>query len=62
MTKKDVCCLACTMSEPMTELAAIDAVRQQDADEPGLLGYHHCPVSDGYHLCLVEGPRTRSES
>lgn len=54
MTKKDVGCLACKMSEPMTELAAIDAVKQQDADNPGLFGYYHCAVSDGYHLCLVE--------
>lgn len=47
-------CLSCKMSEPMTELAAIDAVKQQDAVNPGLLGYFPCPLGDGYHLCLAE--------
>jgi hypothetical protein len=40
--------------EPMTEAEALDAVRQQNAETPGLLTYYPCPVSNAYHLTLAE--------
>jgi hypothetical protein len=50
---RDVECLQCKTADPITELAAADAVRKQDAVNPGVLAYYHCPSGRGFHLTLA---------
>jgi hypothetical protein len=45
-------CLQCKMSDPMTELAAVAAIRAMDRENPGMVAYYPC-VNGGFHLTLA---------